>query len=393
MQVVINGWFWDRPDTGSGQYVRNCICALASLAPEMRLTVIVPREARQAASGTLQDANLPSNCSLHPVAGSLANPAKLRFEQFTFPRLCRELRADVAHVPYWGSPLRPSVPTVVSILDIIPLLLPEYRGGPLVRAYTGLVKASAQNAALVLTISESSRRDIVKHLDIPESRVRVTYLAADARYSPKRDPVDEAALRRHHPDLPQEYVLYLGGFDARKNVETLLQVYTWAQDTLGQDFPLVIAGQLPDTHNDFFRDPRVIAQALEVQDVVRCIGPVAEEDKPALYRGAMAFLYPTRYEGFGLPALEALACGVPVVGSHASSVPEIVGAAGMLVDADDARSMAGALIAVVTEYELHERLAKAALEQAARFSWEKCAGETLQAYRDALAIANDSEMK
>ena len=291
----------------------------------------------------------------------------------------------MAHVPYWGSPLRPSVPTVVSILDIIPLLLPEYRGGPLVRAYTGLVKASAQNAALVLTISESSRRDIVQHLDLPESRVRVTYLAADARYSPKRDPVDEAALRRHHPDLPQEYVLYLGGFDARKNIETLLQVYTWTQDTLGQDFPLVIAGQLPDTHNDFFRDPRVIAQALEVEDVVRCIGPVAEEDKPALYRGAMAFLYPTRYEGFGLPALEALACGVPVVGSYASSVPEIVGAAGMLVDADDARSMAGALIAVVTEYELHERLAKAALEQAARFSWDKCAGETLQAYQLAIS--------
>jgi glycosyltransferase involved in cell wall biosynthesis len=205
--------------------------------------------------------------------------------------------------------------------------------------------------------------------------------------------VDEAALRRHHPDLPQGYVLYLGGFDARKNIETLLQVYTWAQDTLGQDFPLVIAGQLPDTHNDFFRDPRVIAKALEVEDVVRFIGPVAEEDKPALYRGAMAFLYPTRYEGFGLPALEALACGVPVVGSHASSVPEIVGAAGMLVDPDDARSMAGALIAVVTEYELHERLAKAAIEQAARFSWEKCAGETLLAYQDALAIANDSEMK
>jgi len=383
MRVVVNGWFWNQPETGSGQYARGCISALARLAPEARITVVAPQVA-----GRRSQEELPPNCDLRPAPCALSDWSKLRFEQVAFPRLCRELRADVAHVPYWGSPLIPGVPTVVSILDLIPMLLPEYRGGPLVRAYTGLVKASAQNAALALTISESSKRDIVKHLRLPESRVRVTYLAADARYSPKRDPVDEAALRRHHPDLPQDYVLYLGGFDARKNIETLLQVYTWAQDALGHDFPLVIAGKLPNSHGRLFRDPRVIAQALKVEDVVRCIGPVIEEDKPALYRGATAFLYPTRYEGFGLPALEALACGVPVVGSNAASVPEIVGPAGMLVDPDDARSMAGALIAVVTDDELHQKLARAAVEQAAQFSWEKCARETLLAYQAALAIAN-----
>jgi glycosyltransferase involved in cell wall biosynthesis len=388
MHVVVNGWFWNRPDTGSGQYVRECIGALAALAPDVRITVVVPQESQKqdapGAGGKRQE-ELPPNCILHPAFCNLSDWDKLHFEQFTFPRLCRELGADLAHVPYWGSPLGPSVPTVVSILDLIPLLLPEYRGGPLVRAYTGLVKAAAMNARLVLTISESSRRDIVKHLRISEARVRVTYLAAGPRYSPRHDPVDDAALRRNYLDLPQDYVLYLGGFDARKNIETLLQVYTWAQDTIGHDFPLVVAGQLPDVHGGLFHDPRVIAKAIEVEDVVRCIGPVAEEDKPALYRGATAFLYPTHYEGFGLPALEALACGVPVVGSNASSVPEIVGEAGILVEPDDARSMAGALIAVVTDDELHEKLANAAQEQARKFSWEKCARETLQAYRDALA--------
>jgi glycosyltransferase involved in cell wall biosynthesis len=390
MHIVVNGWFWNRPDTGSGQYVRQCIGAMAALVPDVRFTIVVPHQAKQDARGKMQDIELPPNCILHPAFCSLSGWGKLRFEQFVFPRLCRKLRADVAHVPYWGSPLGPSVPTVVSILDLIPLLLPEYQGGPLVRAYTGLVKAAAMNATLVLTISESSKRDITKHLRIPESRVRVTYLAAGRGFSPRRNLADDAALlaafrlRRHHPDLPQDYVLYLGGFDARKNIETLLQVYTWAQDAIGHDFPLVIVGKLLE-HGGLFRDPRVIARALGVEDVVCCIGPVAEEDKPALYRGAMAFLYPTRYEGFGLPALEALACGVPVVGSDASSVPEIVGEAGMLVDPDDARSMAGALIAVVTDYELHEKLARAAEKQAAKFSWEKCARETLQAYQDALA--------
>jgi len=383
MHVVVNGWFWNRPDTGSGQYVRQCVTALAALAPDVHLTVVIPQDKSQDA-GCRAQADLDfAPCDLLPVPCDLSDWSKLRFEQFIFPRLCRELHADVAHVPYWGSPLSPSVPTIVSILDLIPLLLPEYRGGPLVRAYTGLVKASAMNAALVLTISESSRHDIVQHLNIPESRVRVTHLAAGPRYSPRRDPVDEAALRRNHPDLPPRYVLYLGGFDARKNIETLLQVYTWAQEAIGHDFPLVIAGKLPASHGGLFHDPRVIAKALEIEDVVRCIGPVAEEDKPALYRGARVFLYPTRYEGFGLPALEALACGVPVVGSNASAIPEIVGEAGMLVDADDARAMAGALIALVTDDELHRKLTEAATRQAARFSWKKCAGETLKAYHEA----------
>ena len=126
----------------------------------------------------------------------------------------------------------------------------------------------------------------------------------------------------------------------------------------------------------------MIAKQIEVENVVRFIGPVDEDDKVALYQQARAFLYPSIYEGFGLPALEALACGVPVVGSNASSIPEIVGDAGMLVDPHNARAMAGALIAVCTEDSLHDELSERALVQAAKFSWDKCAQETVAAYED-----------
>ena len=144
---------------------------------------------------------------------------------------------------------------------------------------------------------------------------------------------------------------------------------------------------MPDQHDEFFHDPRVIARQIEVEDVVRFIGRVAEEDKVALYQQARAFLYPTIYEGFGLPALEALACGVPVVGSNASSVPEIVGDAGILVDPKDARAMAGALIAVCTDDALHDELSERALKQAEKFSWEKCARETVEAYESVIRAA------
>ncbi len=383
MHVVINGWFWNQPQTGSGQYLAHLVDYLPRVAPDLRFTLVVPK-AGQAGKPVDQAALLST---VHVPLAVRSNLAKVWFEQVVFPRLCRQLQADVAHVPYWGSPLRPSVPTVVSILDLIPMLLPEYRGGPLVRLYTSLAAAAAPNAAQVITISQASQRDMVTHLGLSLGRVHVTYLAADEHFTAQPDAAGDAALRQSHLDLPQDYVLYLGGLDARKNIETLLQVCGWLQLAFGDSYPLVIAGRLPDRHNRFFRDPRVIARMLQVEDVVRCIGPVAEQHKPALYRNARAFVYPSRYEGFGLPALEALACGVPVVGSEASSIPEVVGDAGILVAPDDARQMAGGLIAILNDDKLRQELAQRAVAQAARFSWEQCAQQTVQVYEAALRDA------
>ena len=384
MRIVLSGWFIDQPHTGSGQYTRQLLKHLPQVAPQHEYALVVPHKGSFKIHDITADTDLPSLIS--DLQRPASNFRKLLFEQSIMPRAARAYEADVLHVPYWAPPLRSSTPIVVTIHDIIPLILPQYRGGPLVRAYTQLVSAAARGATVILTDSDASRGDIVQHVRIPAERVRTIYLAADPKFTDHPDPLDTAALRRNY-DLPEEYVLYLGGFDARKNVETLLQVYTWAQDVLGEDYPLVIAGGLPERHDAFFHDPRVIAKQLEVEAAIRCIGRVAEEDKVALYQQARAFLYPTLYEGFGLPALEALACGVPVIGSNASSVPEIVGAAGILVDPRDARAMAGALIAVCTEDPLHADLSERALRQAEKFSWAKCARETVAAYESAIRAA------
>jgi glycosyltransferase involved in cell wall biosynthesis len=377
MRIVLNGWFIDQLDTGSGQYTLQLLKQLPRVAPQHEYALVVPHK------NSFQIVDVTADTDFQLLTSNIQSPTsnfrKLLFEQSIMPRAARAYAADVLHIPYWAPPLRSSVPIVVTIHDIIPLILPQYRGGASVRAYTQLVSAAARGAALILTDSDASRGDIVQHLRVPIDRVRTIYLAADPKFADHVDPIDAAALRRNY-DLPDEYVLYLGGCDARKNVETLLQVYTWAQDVLGESYPLVFAGSLPDRHDKFFHDPRVIAQQIEVEEAVRFIGRVAEEDKVALYQQARAFLYPTLYEGFGLPALEALACGVPIVGSNASSVPEIVGDAGILVDPKDARAMAGALIAVCTEDLLHDELSERGLKQAAQFSWERCARETVEAY-------------
>jgi glycosyltransferase involved in cell wall biosynthesis len=212
--------------------------------------------------------------------------------------------------------------------------------------------------------------------------VRTVYLAAGEHYAPTPAP-DDAQVRARY-DLPERYALYLDGFDVRKNVTAVFGAYRRAQVAIGEMCPLVIAGRLPREDAPFFPDPRRLAREHGVDErLVRFTGYVEEADKPAVYRGAVAFLFPSQYEGFGLPPLEALACGTPVIGSDASAIPEIVGDAGVLLPPSDTKGMTEALIRLATDEGYHAELSRRAQAQAARFSWRRTAQETLAAYQDA----------
>ena len=373
MHVAINAWFWDQPTTGSGQYTRRLVKGLTALETDLQITLVAP------APGEQEDGD--ERYARHPIACPRANLGKVWFEQVAFPRACRRLGADLAHVPYWAPPLRPSLPTVVTIHDLIPLLLDAYRGGLLVRLYTALVTRAARHAELVLTDSQASRRDILARLRLPEAHVRAIYLALEAGYDPTPTPQD-ADIRAKY-DLPAQYVLYLGGFDVRKNLVTAIEAYGRAAPTIGERHPFVIAGRLPREDTAFTPHPRRLARERGVDR--RCVhfpGFVAQGDEPALYRGATAFIFPSRYEGFGLPPLEAMACGTPVVGSDAASLPEVVGDGGMLFGPHDAEGMAQALIRLVRDAAFRADLSRRALRQASRFSWQHTARQTMAAYDD-----------
>jgi glycosyltransferase involved in cell wall biosynthesis len=323
--------------------------------------------------------------TLLPVPGRPGSLGKLWFEQITFPRVCRRLGVDLAHVPYFASPLSPPVPTVVTIHDLIPMVLPPYRGSAPVRLYTSLVAAAAVRARLILADSQASRRDILAHLSVPDSRVQVVYLAPAPHYRPVDDPGALDAVRRKHR-LPETFVLWLAGFDVRKNARALLDAYSWVAHALGDDYPLVMAGALPAKDTSFFPDPRRMAAELGLATMVRFPGWVDEADKPALYSAATVFAFPSRYEGFGLPILEAMACGTPVVTSNVTSLPELAGAAAFQIDPDDPRQLSAAIIALCVQEDLRQEMRAKGLAQAARFTWEKTARETLAAYRRVLEL-------
>ncbi len=332
MRIVVNGWFHDQLSTGSGQYLNALAEWLPRVAAGHEFILVRPANQRinestnqrisesrsaQHRETSLRDAipntqyPMPTIQVHTPLDNLNRNLAKLWFEQVTFPRACRRLGADVAFVPYWGSPWWQPCPVVVTVHDLIPLLLPLYRGGPLQRAYSGLVGRSARRAHAVLTDSEASKRDVVAHLGIPAERVHAIHLAADPRFRPVTDPAELARVRVRY-ELPGEpFLLYLGGYDARKNVKRTIEAYAKLVRRAGDrgcGIELVLAGRLPDADTAFTPDPRHVVTELGMEAFTHFTGWVDEADKPALYSMALGVVFVSEYEGFGLPVLEAMSC-------------------------------------------------------------------------------------
>jgi len=378
MHIAFNGWFWDQPNTGSGQYIRYLLTNLRRVAPDLQMTMVMPPH-------NPSPTDLPANVAVIPTRGGSGNLGKVLFEQRSYPQAVKQSGADIAHVPYWGPPLSSPARLITSILDVIPVALPEYSSGFRARLYTALVSAASRGNAHIITISNAAKADIVKYLALPEESITTTYLAADEAYHPRMGAERDAAVRAKY-DLPDQFVLYMGGFDIRKQVNELLLAYTYVGQAEGDNIPLVIAGREPQWGTPMFPDLRKYADELKITDYIRWIGFVDEADKPSLYRLADVFVYPSMYEGFGLPVLEAMASGTPVVANDVSSIPEVTGDAAFLVGEGNARAMGGAIIALLLQQPFRESMINQGLARATNFSWRKTAKETLAVYEKVMAM-------
>lgn len=316
MHILINGWFWGQSTTGSGQYLHRLVEHLARIDTDTRFTLLTPKGGDWELGTGDWDAESPVSNIQYPIPSLPRQLAKLYWEQIVVPAAARRLGADVLFVPYWAAPLWQPVPTVVTVHDLIPLLLPVYRGDVLNRLYTGLVSLSARRAAAIITVSQAGAKDVTTHLHIPTARVFPVHHGPNAEGTEPQEPASHNAIRTKYA-LPARYFLYLGGFDARKNVAGILAGYRRYLDKGGNPaVKLVLAGKVPERDTDFFPNPRRMAAALNLDEQIHFPGWVDEADKPALYAGATAYLFPSHYEGFGMMLLEAMAAGCPVITSR-----------------------------------------------------------------------------
>ncbi len=347
---------------GIGRYVVNLARALRSIAPDLDLRLFCDPTA-------LSSRWALTNLSLADVPLS---PFSLQ-QQWRVPPRLRQLRATLYHSPYYLMPYRPGVPTVLTAYDVIPLVYPHYYTAAQRLIFRLAHALALKTARITLAISEATKVDLVRRLGAQPDRIRVTPLAADPRFAPQ--PTAAIQTARDKYGLPDRYLLYVGSNKPHKNLTRLVSAFSAPEIRNPKpETPLVIAGSWDNRYPE--------AKQLAAQhDHIRFLGPIDDADLPALYSGALAFVFVSEYEGFGLPPLEAMACGAPVLASNTSSLPEVIGDAGLLVDPHDVRAIAAALTHLIDDERLRADLSLRGLERAAQFSWERTARLTLAAYR------------
>jgi glycosyltransferase involved in cell wall biosynthesis len=349
---------------GIGRYMKCLTEAVLAQAPEHDYLLILP----------------PEGEGLITAAGSvekIAPPIQYYSvrEQVELPRILRRHRVDLLHSPHFNLPLIRPCPTVVTLHDVIYLACPEdmpSRAGRLY--YKAMMSASARLADRIITVSEFSKGDIVRLLGVDPAKIEVVHSGLSSDFRPVPDsPVRRSTLARYGID--EDYILYTGIYKLRKNHAGLLHAFR-ALSASGVKAQLVIAGPM----NEGERELRRLSTILEVERKVVFTGFVPEADLPSLYSGARVYACPSLYEGFGFTILEAMACGVPVVSSAETSLPEVAGDAALFADPRDPQEFAAALRRAFADEDLRRRLIDKGFANHGRFTWETAACKTLATY-------------
>jgi glycosyltransferase involved in cell wall biosynthesis len=356
-------------DFGIGTYIRNLLRHLARIDQDTEYVVLCRPEDRDAIAALGEKFRAVPEAAQNYSIG----------EQLRIPMALRREKIQLFHAPHYVLPPLVRCRSVVTIHDCIHLMFPQYLPGRLALTYARTsIRLAARRSTRVMTVSESSKRDILNFVDMPPEKVDVIYNAYDERFS--IEPREEDVVRvRERYQLHDEFVLYAGNVKPHKNLERLITAFHLVRKRGLDHLKLVLIGDEISKYTALRR----AVHRYQLHKYVRFLGYLPEETLAVMYRLAGLFVFPSLYEGFGLPPLEAMASGTPVVTSNVSSLPEVAGDAAVLTDPYDPAAIADAMYRVLTDERLRSDLRRKGLERAKHFSWEKSVRRVRQIYGEA----------
>ena len=360
--------------SGVGNYVLNLLEALRRVAPQHQYFLIGLQNNLDTLGWSDEEEQTYRTAISHE-----SHPLGDMWEHCWLPRVLERNRVDVLHGPATLIPLREGAyASVVTVHDLVAFLFPETIPRKYAVYMRWLLTRVVKRADRIISVSYNTKEDLVRILGVDPEKITVVHEAAQPQFRPIKDENKLEQVRRRY-GIPGPFIYHVGNIEPRKNLVRLVKAFMLARQRLHSPVRLVITGQKGWLTGKLFRS----LGGLELGDHVIFTGYVPHQELPLLMNAARAFVFPSLYEGFGLPVLEAMSCGTPVVTSNISSLPEIVGRAAVLVDPNDLDSIAEGMVRVLEDEGLRWKLSAEGLVQARRFSWDKAAQETLRVFLQA----------
>lgn len=352
--------------TGIGRYIQNLLAGFSKIKEGVAFSAIVNDAS----------AYVPGSVSVRPCRTRRNIPVYSVREHLLLPFEVRRTRPDVVHYPSFNAPVTGFRPFVATIHDLIYYLNPA--ACPNMAAYLYarfVISSTVRRANKVITVSDFTKTELIAHLGVKPDKIRVIHNGVAPIYAPVTDELERSRVRRKY-GVDGPYILYVGNHQERKNLVRLVKAYSALKNR--KDVFLVLTGRPDPKREALYRTVR----DLGLENSVRFIGDVAEDDLPALYSSAALFAFPSLMEGFGLPPLEAMACGTPVVTSDRTSLPEVVADAALVVNPQDTGAISDAMDSLLTDSALRQRLREKGMKRAAEFSWDSAVEATLDVYKE-----------
>jgi glycosyltransferase involved in cell wall biosynthesis len=353
--------------TGIGTYTNNLISGLLSLDSKDNFTLFC--------SGKFNENFNKKNTNIVYSSGRHGG----FYEKYYIPNILNKIDTDLYHIPQngIGFDLNTRIPTIVTIHDLIPYVMPETVGKGYLERFLRDMPNIISNSCGILTVSEYSKKDILKFFSsYPENKIFVTPLAANKNFKPLDK--DKCKLYVNHTfGVKDPYILYIGGFSSRKNVLGLIKAFNKIYKDLTKPYKLLLGGSLKDEGEKLLN----FVKENNLQDKVIFCGYLEDEILPTLYSGCDAFVYPSFYEGFGLPPLEAMSCKAPVITSNVTSIPEVTGGNAILINPYKINELEKALVTLLNDEILKASLSEQGYLRSLEFNWKKTAQNTLNAYK------------